>query len=85
MLPVVDAVVLARYSQGVVLVVASLGPLWNTTKQMGQEGLFDVYVVDGRGWLVAHSDPSRLQGNLDVTVISDGYHTRAEVYKTAPR
>ena len=53
--------------QGVVLVVASLGPLWNTTRQMGQEGLFDVYVVDGRGWLVAHSDPSRLQGNLDVS------------------
>ncbi|PYQ50967.1 MAG: hypothetical protein DMF78_14320, partial [Acidobacteria bacterium] len=53
--------------QGVVLVVASLGPLWQTTKQMGQEGLFDVYVVDGRGWLVAHSDPSRLQGNLDVS------------------
>jgi HD-GYP domain-containing protein (c-di-GMP phosphodiesterase class II) len=53
--------------QGVVLVVASLGPLWNTTKQMGQEGLFDVYVVDGRGWLVAHSDPARLQGDLDVS------------------
>jgi HD-GYP domain-containing protein (c-di-GMP phosphodiesterase class II) len=53
--------------QGVVLVVASLGPLWNTTRQMGQEGLFDVYVVDGRGWLVAHSDPARLQGDLDVS------------------
>ena len=53
--------------QGVVLVVASLGPLWNTTKQMGQEGLFDVYVVDGRGWLVAHSDPARLQADLDVS------------------
>jgi HD-GYP domain-containing protein (c-di-GMP phosphodiesterase class II) len=53
--------------QGVVLVVASLGPLWSTTKQMGQEGLFDVYVVDGRGWLVAHSDASRLQGDLDVS------------------
>jgi HD-GYP domain-containing protein (c-di-GMP phosphodiesterase class II) len=54
--------------QGVVLVVASLGPLWSTTKQMGQEGLFDVYVVDGRGWLVAHSDPARLQPeNLDVS------------------
>jgi len=54
-------------AQGVVLVVASLGPLWNTTRQMGQEGLFDVYVVDGRGWLVAHSDPARLQGDLDVS------------------
>ena len=27
------------------------------TSEMGQEGLFDVYVVDGRGRLVAHSDP----------------------------
>jgi HD-GYP domain-containing protein (c-di-GMP phosphodiesterase class II) len=53
--------------QGVVLVVASLGPLWTSTKEMGQEGLFDVYVVDGRGHLVAHSDPNRLTGNLDVS------------------
>jgi HD-GYP domain-containing protein (c-di-GMP phosphodiesterase class II) len=34
---------------------------------MGQEGLFDVYVVDGRGHLVAHSDPGRLTGDLDVS------------------
>jgi len=53
--------------QGVVLVVASLGPLWTSTKEMGQEGLFDVYVVDGRGHLVAHSDPNRLTGDLDVS------------------
>ena len=53
--------------QGVVLVVASLGPLWNSTQEMGQEGLFDVYVVDGRGHLVAHSDPKRLSGDLDVS------------------
>jgi HD-GYP domain-containing protein (c-di-GMP phosphodiesterase class II) len=55
--------------QGVVLVVASLGPLWTSTKEMGQEGLFDVYVVDGRGHLVAHSDPSRLTGDLDVSEV----------------
>jgi HD-GYP domain-containing protein (c-di-GMP phosphodiesterase class II) len=53
--------------QGVVLVVASLGPLWTSTREMGQEGLFDVYVVDGRGHLVAHSDPNRLTGSLDVS------------------
>ena len=53
--------------QGVVLVVASLGPLWTSTKEMGQEGLFDVYVVDDRGHLVAHSDPQRLTGDLDVS------------------
>jgi HD-GYP domain-containing protein (c-di-GMP phosphodiesterase class II) len=53
--------------QGVVLVVASLGPLWNMTRDLGQRGVFDVYVVDGRGRLVAHSDPRKLEGNLDVS------------------
>jgi len=53
--------------QGVVLVVASLVRLWTMTRDMGQGGLFDVYVVDGRGRLVAHSDPRRLQGDLDVS------------------
>ena len=68
--------------QGVVLVVASLGPLWTSTREMGQEGLFDVYVVDGRGHLVAHSDPSRLTGDLDVSNVEivrqfREYHGRA--------
>jgi HD-GYP domain-containing protein (c-di-GMP phosphodiesterase class II) len=55
--------------QGAVLVLASLGPLWNMTREMGQGGLFEVYVVDGRGGLVAHSDPKRLEGNLDVSSV----------------
>jgi HD-GYP domain-containing protein (c-di-GMP phosphodiesterase class II) len=68
--------------QGVVLVVASLGPLWTSTREMGQEGLFDVYVVDGRGHLVAHSDPNRLTGDLDVSNVEivrqfREYHGRA--------
>jgi HD-GYP domain-containing protein (c-di-GMP phosphodiesterase class II) len=53
--------------QGVVVVVASLGPLWNMTRDLGQGGLFDVYVVDGHGRLIAHSDPRKLEGNLDVS------------------
>lgn len=53
--------------QGVVLVVASLGRLWGMTGDLGQGGLFDVYVVDGRGHLVAHSDPRRLQGELEMS------------------
>jgi HD-GYP domain-containing protein (c-di-GMP phosphodiesterase class II) len=52
---------------GVVVVVASLGPLWNMTRDLGQGGLFDVYVVDGHGRLIAHSDPRKLEGNLDVS------------------
>ena len=39
------------------------------TEEMGQGGLFDVYVVDGRGRLVAHSDPERLEGDLDVSEV----------------
>jgi HD-GYP domain-containing protein (c-di-GMP phosphodiesterase class II) len=55
--------------QGAVLVLASLGPLWTMTREMGQGGLFEVYVVDRRGRLVAHSDPSRLEGDLDVSSV----------------
>jgi HD-GYP domain-containing protein (c-di-GMP phosphodiesterase class II) len=56
--------------QGVTLVVASLIPLWRATEELGQEGLFDVYVVDPRGRLVAHSDPRRLEeGDLDVSSV----------------
>jgi HD-GYP domain-containing protein (c-di-GMP phosphodiesterase class II) len=55
--------------QGAVLVLASLGPLWNMTREMGENGRFDVYIVDGRGGLVAHSDPKRLEGDLDVSSV----------------
>jgi HD-GYP domain-containing protein (c-di-GMP phosphodiesterase class II) len=55
--------------RGAVLVLASLGPLWNMTREMGQGGLFEVYIVDARGGLVAHSDPKRLEGDLDVSSV----------------
>ncbi|HVR70427.1 MAG TPA: HD domain-containing phosphohydrolase [Vicinamibacteria bacterium] len=55
--------------QGAVLVLASLGPLWNMTREMGQGGLFEVYIVDRRGRLIAHSDPARLEGDLDVSSV----------------
>jgi len=41
--------------QGVVLAVASLLPVWRMTEQTGEK-LFEVYVVDGRGRVIAHSD-----------------------------
>ncbi len=53
--------------QGVVVAVASLGPLWNMTKQMGDEGLVEVYIVNSRGRLIAHSDPKRLLSDPDVS------------------
>jgi HD-GYP domain-containing protein (c-di-GMP phosphodiesterase class II) len=40
---------------GVVLAVASLLPIWRMTEQTGEQ-LFEVYVVDGRGRVIAHSD-----------------------------
>jgi HD-GYP domain-containing protein (c-di-GMP phosphodiesterase class II) len=57
--------------QGVVLAVASLRPVLTMTmetQEMGGRGV-DVYVVDDRGWLVAHSDPARLAGDRDVSQI----------------
>ena len=45
--------------EGVVLAVASLQPIRTITKQSGGGGLFEVYVVDNRGWLIAHSDPDQ--------------------------
>jgi HD-GYP domain-containing protein (c-di-GMP phosphodiesterase class II) len=74
-------------ADGVVLTVASLGPLWNMTREMGQGGLFDVYVVDGRGQLVAHSDPARLQADLDVSQIPIVHYfleSRARTGATVP-
>jgi HD-GYP domain-containing protein (c-di-GMP phosphodiesterase class II) len=55
--------------QGVVLAVASLGPLWSMTRQMGEEGLVEVYVVDSRGHLIAHSDPKRLGRDPDLSKV----------------
>jgi HD-GYP domain-containing protein (c-di-GMP phosphodiesterase class II) len=54
--------------QGVVLAVASLLPVWRMTQQTGEEGLFEVYVVDARGRLVTHSDPKQPLGT-DVSTV----------------
>jgi HD-GYP domain-containing protein (c-di-GMP phosphodiesterase class II) len=45
--------------QGVVLAVASLQLIRGITRESASSGLFEVYVVDNRGRLVAHSDPKR--------------------------
>jgi HD-GYP domain-containing protein (c-di-GMP phosphodiesterase class II) len=54
--------------QGVILAVGSLGPLWKMTNAMAG-GIYEVYVVDARGKLVAHSDAKKLEGDLDVSWI----------------
>jgi HD-GYP domain-containing protein (c-di-GMP phosphodiesterase class II) len=47
--------------QGVVLAVASLQPIRKITESTGG-GIFEVYVVDNGGRLIAHSDPKRPLG-----------------------
>jgi HD-GYP domain-containing protein (c-di-GMP phosphodiesterase class II) len=77
----------AEAVQGAVLVVASLGPLWNITREMGQGGMFEVYVVDGQGRLVAHSDPRRLEGDLDVSgveIVRQFLNTHGRAAATVP-
>lgn len=49
---------------GVVLAVASLLPVWDMTRQMAQ-GITEVYIVDGRGYLIAHSDPKKVKEEPD--------------------
>jgi HD-GYP domain-containing protein (c-di-GMP phosphodiesterase class II) len=44
---------------GVVLAVASLQPIREITNLSGGNGAFEVYVVDNRGRLIAHSDKDR--------------------------
>jgi HD-GYP domain-containing protein (c-di-GMP phosphodiesterase class II) len=55
-------VAVAGRVEGVVLAVASLQPIREITKASGSSGLFEVYVVDNRGRLIAHSDPKRPLG-----------------------
>jgi HD-GYP domain-containing protein (c-di-GMP phosphodiesterase class II) len=59
--------------QGVVLGVATLGPLWKMATEIAdcnESGCtYEVYVVDARGHLVAHCDPNRLEGELDLSQV----------------
>jgi len=54
---------------GVVLAVASLGPLWTMAQAMGEAGQMDVYVVDSRGHLIAHSNPARFEEDHDYSQV----------------
>jgi len=56
-----EPVVAGSRVEGVVLAVASLQPIRQITQSTGG-GIFEVYVVDNRGHLIAHSDPKRPLG-----------------------
>jgi len=55
-----EPVTIAGRVEGVVLAVASLQPIRAITKQSGGDGLFEVYVVDNRGRIIAHSDAEQV-------------------------
>jgi HD-GYP domain-containing protein (c-di-GMP phosphodiesterase class II) len=63
-----EPIVVASRVEGVVLAVGSLQPIREITRQSGSSGIFEVYVVDNRGHLIAHSDPRRPLGE-DLTAI----------------
>jgi HD-GYP domain-containing protein (c-di-GMP phosphodiesterase class II) len=72
--------------QGVILAVANLGPLWKMTEEMGQGGV-DVYVVDGRGRLVAHSDKKKFEEDLDLSsvwIVKKFMESRGRASSTEP-
>jgi HD-GYP domain-containing protein (c-di-GMP phosphodiesterase class II) len=45
---------------GVVESVVSLNPLWSFMDDLDEQGVYEVYLVDSGGRLIAHSDPERL-------------------------
>jgi HD-GYP domain-containing protein (c-di-GMP phosphodiesterase class II) len=72
---------------GAVSVVASLGQLWIMSRELNQGELFDVYVVDSRGRMVAHSSPDRAQGDLDmsnVPIVQQFLASQGRVGTTVP-
>lgn len=57
--------------QAVVIAISTLGPLVRLTRQSGEGGLLDVYIVTAGGTLVAHSNPAFTKigtdmNNLDI-------------------
>ena len=80
-----EPISIAGRVEGVVLAVASLQPIRTITNQSGGGGLFEVYVVDNRGRLIAHSDAdqplSADVSGIDIVRIFLGY---AEESAAAP-
>jgi len=72
--------------EGVVVAVASLRPLWSMAAQMVSGG-YEVYIVDDRGYLVAHSDAKRLAHERDfsqVEIVASFLATRGLISNTEP-
>jgi HD-GYP domain-containing protein (c-di-GMP phosphodiesterase class II) len=73
--------------QGVVLAVASLAPLQSMTRDMGLVGNMEVYIVDGQGRLVAHSNPERLKKDTnfsDVEIVRQFIESKGKASASTP-
>ncbi len=57
----------AGAARGVVIAVAGLSPLWRMTREVAEGGRMEVYIVDARGRVVAHSDPAQVKDGLDLS------------------
>jgi len=55
-----------KKAQGAVVAIGSLVSLSQWAAEMSQRGLWDVYVVDSRGYLIAHRDKEHLLKDPDV-------------------
>jgi HD-GYP domain-containing protein (c-di-GMP phosphodiesterase class II) len=82
-----EPVVVGSRVEGVVLAVGSLQPIREITRQSGSSGIFEVYVVDNRGRLIAHSDPARPLGEdlsgIEIVRIFLEESLRASAYRDA--
>ena len=58
-----------KTAQGVVLAIGSLVDLSTWAREMSQGGLWDVYVVDSRGHLIAHRDKEHLVKDPDASEV----------------
>ncbi|MBK5254532.1 MAG: HD domain-containing protein [Vicinamibacteria bacterium] len=56
-------------AQAVVIAITTLEPIVRLTRQSGEGGLLDVYVVSAEGRLVAHSDPKFASTGTDLNDI----------------
>lgn len=73
--------------RGVVIAVAGLSPLWTMTREIAQGGIMEVYIVDSRGHVVAHSDPARVRDGLDlsqVEIVRKFLESKGRASSTAP-
>ena len=82
--PVLD---LKGKAEAVVIAITTLEPVVRLTRQSGEGGLLDVYVVSGEGRLVAHSDPKFAATGTDlkdIDIVQEFVSTRGRAAASMP-